>query len=164
LDGNVYLSRTFQRVPVDCYGIVGNFLYAAYKAYAVLGIGVEYPLLDAVLPTVPEVPSLYLVLWTLLFSKHQHHDTLNSLRLERLVRVWDVLHGDAVELALVDVSDAVILAPLVGGDGRLQVVAEPVLVVHFWYLYLVSVALSAKVVPRAAAGAGGGGGGAGGAL
>ena len=32
--------------------------------------------------------------------------------LERLVRVRDILHGDAVELSLVDVRQAVILAPL----------------------------------------------------
>lgn len=37
-----------------------------------------------------------------------------------------VLERDAVELALVDVGDAVILAPLRAAARRLQVVLEPV--------------------------------------
>ena len=46
--------------------------------------------------------------------------------LERLVRVGHVLHGDAVELALVHVRQPVVLAPLAGRDRRLQEEAEPV--------------------------------------
>lgn len=54
---------------------------------------------------------------------------LDGLRLEGLVGVRHILHGDPVELALVDVGDSVILAPLVRRDGCFQVVPETVLVV-----------------------------------
>lgn len=51
---------------------------------------------------------------------------LDSLVLERLVGVVHVLERDAVELPLVDVGDAVVLAPLRRAGRRLQVVLEPV--------------------------------------
>lgn len=49
---------------------------------------------------------------------------LNRLILDRMVRVVDVLERDAVELALVDVRDAVVLPPLRRADGTLQTVAK----------------------------------------
>lgn len=39
---------------------------------------VEYPLLDAVLSAVPKLPRFDLILWTLLFAEHQHHNTLQQ--------------------------------------------------------------------------------------
>ena len=51
---------------------------------------------------------------------------LDSGVLERLVRVWHILHADAVELSLVDVRQSVVLAPLAGRDRRLQEEAEAV--------------------------------------
>lgn len=46
--------------------------------------------------------------------------------LEWFIRIVDVLERDAVELALVDVSDPVILAPLRTAARGLQVVLEAV--------------------------------------
>lgn len=54
---------------------------------------------------------------------------LDGLRLEGLVGVRHILHGDPVELTLVDVGDSVVLAPLVRGDRRFQVIPETVLVI-----------------------------------
>lgn len=51
---------------------------------------------------------------------------LNSLVLEWFVRIVYVLECDAVELSLVDVCDAVVLAPLRAAARRLQVVLETV--------------------------------------
>lgn len=51
---------------------------------------------------------------------------LYGLILEGLVRVVYVLQGDAIELAFVDVRDAVVLPPLRTAARRLQVVLEPV--------------------------------------
>lgn len=39
---------------------------------------VEYPLLDAVLSAVPELPRFDLVLWTLFLPEHEHHNTLQQ--------------------------------------------------------------------------------------
>ena len=45
---------------------------------------------------------------------------LHSAVLQRLVRVGHILHGDAVELALVDVRQSIVLAPLAGRNRRLH--------------------------------------------
>jgi hypothetical protein len=53
-------------------------------------------------------------------------DYLDGLVLDGPVRIGHVLERDAVKLALVDVSDAVVLPSLAGRYRRLQVVAESV--------------------------------------
>lgn len=54
---------------------------------------------------------------------------LDGLVLDGSVGVGDVLEGDAVELAFVDVGDAVILPALRRADRTLQIVAETVLAI-----------------------------------
>ncbi|KPJ16743.1 hypothetical protein RR48_10342 [Papilio machaon] len=53
-------------------------------------------------------------------------DTFSHNSVEGLVWVVDVLERDAVELAFVDVGNAVIFASLGTTAGRLEVVFEPV--------------------------------------
>jgi len=51
---------------------------------------------------------------------------LNGLTGQRFIRVWYVLHSNAIELAFIDVRHPVVFTPLVSGDRRFQIIAESI--------------------------------------
>ena len=70
---------------------MSHFLDRTNDAGGVFGVGIQDALLDAVLPTVPELPCLDLVVVRLLLPKDQQHQRLDGGTLERTIRVRDVL-------------------------------------------------------------------------
>lgn len=50
------------------------------------------------------------------------------MELNGSLRIWQVLEGDSIKLALVDVGDSVVLSPLTCGNRCLQKVSEAVLI------------------------------------
>jgi len=45
---------------------------------------------------------------------------------QRFIRVWYVLHSNAIELAFIDVRHPVVFTPLVSGDRGFQIIAESI--------------------------------------
>lgn len=59
-----------------------------------------------------------------LFSEDKHNNRLDSGRLQWLLRVIDVLKGDAIELSFVDVRHTVVFPTLACGDGRFKIILD----------------------------------------
>ena len=132
LDGDAELSRAFLRAPVERDGVVGKLFHASQDPRRRLRVGVEDPLLDRVLATVPKAPRLQLAVLVLLVAEDDHDDGLDGsvgLHVVRRVLVGPVVDGDGVELALVDVRHLVFVDALGRRHRRVQRVVKAVRIV-----------------------------------
>ena len=128
LDSDVDFCRSVQWVPIESDRIVSYLFDRAHNSGRVLGVGVQNALFDAMLSAVPELPGFDLFVMELLLPEHQHYQWLDSGTLERLVSVRDVLECDAIELALIYVSDPVVFTSLARRYRTLQIVFKA----HIW--------------------------------
>lgn len=126
-----------------------DFFDLADKADRVLRVRIKDPLLHRVLPCVPKVPVLHLILDGLALAEHHHDDGFDRRRLEwRPIGVQNVLKGDAIELALVDIRDLVIFLPHRGRGRGLEGVLEPIGAVGLGDHHLLFVGPAVVMVPR----------------
>ena len=72
LDSYIDFCRSVQWVPIEGNGVVSDLFDRPNNSGRVLGVGVEYALLNTVLSAVPELPGLYLFVVKLLFTKYEH--------------------------------------------------------------------------------------------